>query len=77
MKWIKCADRLPPNPKDYSELKDYLVAIKLSGGLMGYYVVSWADGWNCTMDHDGNINKDHELTSVVAWTELTPYEEDK
>lgn len=77
MKWIKCADRLPPNPKDYTELKDYLTVVvqNINGtDYVNYYVLTWADGWNCTVSvEDGKFNKEHEITQVEAWAEIPPY----
>ena len=60
-KWIPCSDILPDKDGSYLIQKDYGVIDCL------YY----ADGWNCRRDYlSGEIYREYELHSVVAWMPL-------
>ena len=61
MKWIPCSERLPDKDGIYLIQKDYGVIDCLD----------YADGWNCRRDYlSGEIYRDYELHSVVAWMPL-------
>lgn len=37
----------------------------------------WHDGWNCSVDFNGNIDRTYEMADIVAWAYLPePYKED-
>ena len=61
MKWIPCSDRLPDKDGSYLIQNDF-------GGIRCLY---YADGWNCSRDYSsGEIYREYELHSVVAWMPL-------
>ena len=61
MKWIPCSDRLPDKDGSYLIQNDF-GRIKC---------LNYADGWNCTRDYlSGEIYREYELHSVVAWMPL-------
>ena len=61
MKWIPCSDRLPDKDGSYLIQNDF-GRIKC---------LDYADGWNCTRDYlSGEIYREYELHSVVAWMPL-------
>ena len=61
MKWIPCSDRLPDKDGSYLIQNDF-------GRIKCLY---YADGWNCTRDYlSGEIYREYELQSVVAWMPL-------
>lgn len=64
-KWIPCSERLPKN-----ERKFYMVCH--SDGIIG---VTWyCEGWNCHRLCDGEVCREYEMHSVIAWMELPePY----
>lgn len=70
--WIPCSERLPKNPTDNYNLKEYLVC-----NARGWVTtISWCDGWNCCFDKDGNLYKDNEMKDIIAWMPLPePYKE--
>ena len=60
-KWIPCSDRLPDKDGSYLIQNDF-GRIKC---------LNYADGWNCTRDYlSGEIYREYELHSVVAWMPL-------
>lgn len=61
--WIPCSKRLPENT---AEWKAYITCNE-SGAISTTY---WADGWNCSRNSDGEINREHELKNIVAWMPL-------
>ena len=65
MKWIQCSDRLPDKDGSYLIQHDF-------GGIG---CLDYADGWNCRRDYlSGEIYRDYESHSVVAWMPLPePY----
>lgn len=74
MEWIKCKDKLPPNPKCYKEVKDYLCIDE--NGIVSY--TSYADGFNNFISIlDGTICRESQFDDVVAWMEVPDYKEDK
>lgn len=66
MKWIKCSEKLPTNPTDALDCKDYLTCSN-EGNIQVY---RWADGWNCNVDFNGKFYKKYEIKDIVAWAEL-------
>ena len=64
-KWIPCSDRLPDKDGRYLIYYDY--------GCIE--CLDYADGWNCRRDYlSGEIYRDYESHSVVAWMPLPePY----
>lgn len=71
-KWIRCKDRLPRTPANPLEVKEYLIVSKESSGYL-YNMAYWADGWNCTIDFSGHIDRENEMKNVVAWAEVPEY----
>ena len=70
--WIPCSERLPETPKHYYDRSLYLTCTK-TGYITSIY---WWDGWNCLMDEDGTIYREHEIKDIVAWMPLPePYKE--
>ena len=74
--WIKCDDRLPETPKTWEEWvcdrKTYVVAYKVAG-VYCYQSLNWCDGWNCSMNPDGTIAREHQIMNIVAWCEVPEY----
>lgn len=74
MEWIPVTERLPET-RPFPAWDQYLVCSEPYGNMN---IVSWADGWNCSMDSKGVIHKNCEITDVVAWMPLPlPYEAEK
>lgn len=73
--WIKCKDRLPDNPKSPLGWKEYWTVSKMPSGKFSYSTNYWADGWNCSMNFDGTIYREHEIKDIIAWAEIQKYEE--
>ena len=70
--WIPCSERLPETPKHYYDRSLYLTCTK-TGYITSIY---WWDGWNCSLDEDGTVYREHEMKDIVAWMELPePYGE--
>lgn len=68
--WIPCSKMLPENT---AEWKAYITCNK-AGNISTTF---WADGWNCSRNQDGEINREYEFTDIVAWMPLPkPYRED-
>lgn len=74
IEWIKCKDGLPENPTSPLDWKKYWTVRKTRYGL-SYSVNYWAYGWNCSMNFDGTIYREHEIKDVIAWAEIPEYEE--
>lgn len=71
MVWIPVSERLPE--KDGS----YLVC--MSWHFQKMDVLTWADGWNCTRNINGKVNRKSEILGayIIAWMPLPePYRED-
>ena len=69
--WIPVSERLPE--KDGS----YLVCMSWNYHKMD--VLMWADGWNCTRNINGKVNRKSEILGayILAWMPLPePYRED-
>lgn len=71
--WIKCEDRLPEMPSNPFESKVYLVIWK-PGKHHHYMTVGWADGWNCSLEFGGKIDKKYEIKDIIAWAEIPEFE---
>lgn len=71
--WKDNAKEKPVNPKSPLTRKDYLVCVKYYAGKYGYQTMEWADGWNCSMDFNGEIDRTHEIKNIVAWAEIPEY----
>ena len=70
--WIPCSERLPETPKHYYDRSLYLTCTK-TGYITSIY---WWDGWNCLMNEDGTIYREHEIKDIIAWMPLPePYKE--
>lgn len=70
--WIPATERLPETPEKWWQKKDYLACFK--GGYV--LTVGWWDGWNCRMELDGTVDREHEMTDIIAWMPLPePYKE--
>ncbi len=70
MEWVSCKDKLPETPEKYIDAKHYLVCF--SGGYIT--TVRWWNGWNCRPKINGETDREHEMTDVIAWAELPdPY----
>lgn len=65
----KNASDLPKMPNDSIHIKTYIVVYKNGEQAM----LMWAGGWNCCFNSDGTICRDSELTDVVAWREIEPF----
>jgi len=72
--WIKCEDKLPEMPTSPFGQRQYLVAWK-SADKYSYSTISWAAGWNCSLNWDGKIIRKHEIKDIVAWAEIPEYED--
>jgi len=72
MKWKLCSEELPPTQSEAMPDKEYLVETETGIHLL----LRYAYGWNCSM-WDGKINRDREITDVVAWTEIKPFKRRK
>ncbi len=70
--WRLCSEELPPTPSDFLLQKEYLVETEVGT----HIVLQYAGGWNCTV-WDGKVNRDSEITGIVAWTEIKPYKRRK
>lgn len=64
-KWIPCSERLPRTPDNSLDVKEYLTC---KGDTC--QMLMFADGWNCHIDFNGEINREHEIKDVDAWMEL-------
>ena len=70
--WIPVTERLPETPKHYYDRSAYLTCTE-TGYITSIY---WWDGWNCLMEEDGTIYREHEIKDIVAWMPLPePYKE--
>lgn len=68
--WIPCNERLPKNPKNVTDIKEYLTCDK-DGNINK---LMWGGGWNCVLYPDGSCCKDYEIKGIVAWMPLLePY----
>ncbi len=66
--WIPCSERLPEKPEGINEM--YLA--QYSWG--GFAVLGWAEGWNCHYTADGDVDRECEMSDVIAWMPLPePY----
>lgn len=67
--WIKCSERLPIE-------NGYYLCWCNDEHLSGFaQVLGWCDGWNCYKSIvTGKIIHDNEITNVVAWQPIEPYE---
>lgn len=63
--WIPVEEDLPIT-EPFPTWRKYLVCYKY-GEVDTQY---WADGWNCSQDRKGNINREFENKDVIAWMPL-------
>ena len=65
----KDVNDLPEIPNDSIHIKRYIVVNKDGEQSM----LMWAGGWNCCFNSDGTIYRDGELTDIIAWREIEPF----
>ena len=65
----KDANDLPEIPNDSIHIKRYIVVNKDGEQSM----LMWAGEWNCCFNSDGTIYRDGELTDIIAWREIEPF----
>lgn len=61
--WIPCSKRLPENTDEW---KAYITCNE-AGTISTTY---WEDGWNCSRNPNGEINREYEFKDIVAWMPL-------
>lgn len=70
--WHDYPDEKPVSGK-WLDNKNYLVEVKYNISDGSYYdVLEYADGWNCFVESDGKINREHEMVGIIAWAEIPP-----
>lgn len=65
----KDVNDLPEIPNDSMHIKRYIV-VNEDGE---QFMLMWAGGWNCCFNGDGTIYRDSEVTDIIAWREIEPF----
>ena len=66
---------LRKNPDDLPTNEEELVIVTYDN-IRAYSMLRYCEGWNCRRTHDGEISREHEITGVIAWKSVEPFEEE-
>ena len=67
--WTDVNDALPAIESTQFNKVQYLCSMDSES----YQVLTYCDGWNCFRSFNGNVEKENEIDSVLAWKEIEPY----